>query len=96
MSGYPKIDKFKDKTFDLVKKGIPNELRSSLWPLTFENKLGITDTLYTELLKRKERDEDYSKRVLSQISNFAFILDKDICRSFNGKTQFESKIGLAT
>lgn len=47
LTGYPRIYKFKEKTFELAKKGIPNDLREQLWPIIFENKLGTTNTLYS-------------------------------------------------
>lgn len=47
LSGFPRVARFKEKTFDLVKKGLPHDLRESLWPIIFDNKVGITNNLYS-------------------------------------------------
>ena len=51
-----KGSKFKDKTNELVKKFIPHSMRPAVWPLIFENYLGITNSLYIELLGRKDKN----------------------------------------
>jgi len=38
--------KFRHKTEHLLKKGIPYELRSTVWPMIYENQLGITWQFY--------------------------------------------------
>lgn len=82
-----KLKKFKEKTLSLVKKCIPHELRHRVWPLIFENTLGLTNALYIELIERKSKGwVDY--KVINQI-------EKDIARSFCGKTKYEVKTGLA-
>lgn len=62
-------------------------MRENVWPLLFENVLGITNSLYIELFRRREKGM-VPEKVTSQI-------EKDINRSFYGKTEFESKTGLS-
>jgi len=80
------LDKFKEKTQSLIKKYIPKELRGKVWPVLLENKLGMTNCLYIHLLGRREKGW-VCEKVRKQI-------DKDIKRSFYGKTQYETKTGL--
>lgn len=61
-------------------------MRHIVWPLAVENQLAITDELYFELLERKNQGL-VSEDVKVQI-------EKDINRSFSGRTQYEAKVGL--
>lgn len=42
--------KFKEKTMSYLKKFIPYEQRVKVWPIIFENRQGISKTLFNELL----------------------------------------------
>ena len=45
--------KFKEKSTEIIKKFIPHSMREVIWPIIFENYLGITNSLYIELLSKK-------------------------------------------
>ena len=70
----------------MIRKFIPKELRNKVWSLVIENKLGMTNSLYINLLERRNKNW-VCEKVQQQI-------DKDIKRSFYGKTQYETKTGL--
>lgn len=57
-----------------------------MWPLCIENRLGMTNSLYIHLLERREKGW-VDEKVRVQI-------DKDIKRSFYGKTNYEIKTGI--
>ena len=80
------MDKFKEKTQTLIKKYVPKELRGKVWFALVENKLGMTNSLYIHLLERKSKNW-VCEKVRKQI-------DKDIKRSFYGKTKYETSTGL--
>ena len=61
-----KPDKLREKTVTLVKKFIPHELRTKVWPLAFENRLGITNGLYIELLEKRTQ-KWVTQKVVNQI-----------------------------
>lgn len=65
---------------------IPQDLRHKVWPLLFKNILGFTNSLYIELLDRRSNGW-VSEKVKLQI-------EKDIKRSFYGKTTYEARTGL--
>jgi hypothetical protein len=69
-----------------VKKMVPHELRHLIWCMAMENSMAITDELYFELLERKNMGW-VNGEVRNQI-------EKDICRSFSGRTQYEERAGL--
>jgi hypothetical protein len=55
-------------------------MRSKIWPICIENRLGMTNSLYIHLLERREKGW-VEEKVKIQI-------DKDIKRSFYGKTNY--------
>lgn len=77
-----KASKFKEKVSFFMKKFIPPEVRSRVWPALLDNRLGITPTLYQKLLERRKNGE-VEEKMQSQIA-------KDIKRSFYGKTNYNS------
>lgn len=70
----------------LMKKFIPKELRNQIWSQLVENRLGMANALYISLLERRAKNWVCPK-VRQQI-------DRDIKRSFYGKTQYETRTGL--
>lgn len=78
--------RFREKTASLARKVVPHELRHLVWPLAMDNHLAITDQLYLELLERRSAGW-VAAEVRAQV-------EKDICRSFSGATQYEEKAGL--
>lgn len=75
-----KIHRFKEKSTSLIKKFVPKELRGKIWAVCIENKLGMTNALYIQLLERRAKGW-VCEKVRIQI-------DKDIKRSFYGKTNY--------
>jgi hypothetical protein len=65
---------------------VPHELRHLIWSMAMENSMAITDELYFELLERKNMGW-VSEEVRNQI-------ERDICRSFSGRTHYEERAGL--
>lgn len=58
-----------------MKKFIPHEKRMEIWPLLFENNLGIDEDFYVSLCEQRQV-------VTSQVRDQ---IEKDIQRSFSGK-----------
>lgn len=65
------LEKIKEKTKQLIRRYIPNQLRSKAWPLLIHDRLALTRAFYNELVENAVVPE----KVRTQIS-------KDIDRSF--------------
>lgn len=51
------LNKFKEKSSLLLKKhiSIPHQLRLKIWPILIKNILGISNSLYIELLDHQKK-----------------------------------------
>jgi hypothetical protein len=73
------LQKFLKETTPLLKKyyGMPHTYRNKVWPFITEDRLGISNALYIELLERR------SKGWVAE--NIKLQIERDILRSFNGE-----------
>jgi hypothetical protein len=75
-----KASKFREKSAGIIKKSIPRQQRGRCWGLLVENRIGMSNGLYLQLLERREKGW-VCEKVRVQI-------EKDIRRSFYGKTHY--------
>lgn len=73
------LQKFKEKTKQLIRKYIPSQLRNKIWPLLIHDRLALTRPFYNDLLENNVLPE----KVKSQIA-------KDIDRSFPNNGELNS------
>ena len=82
-AGNKNVPKFKERTIGYLKKFIPYELRLKVWPIIFDNQLGLTNNLFIELQERRMKGM-VEAHVVSQIK-------RDIDRSFNCRVQIKNR-----